>query len=451
MRIRTSAARAAGSVLVPLIALGATACSSSASGGSGAAGSGAQPAAVAGAGSGAGKTLTVWYMDGDLTDAAQKAIDDKFTAATGAKVKVEIQQWDGINTKIATALAQDNPPDVIEIGNTDVPLFAASSGLTDITSALPQLQNGQQLAARAWRARPPSTASSYAAPLFAGNRAVIYNKKIWAAAGITAVPTTFSAADRGPGRHQGEEHRAGLLSVLLPGPLLVRRAAVRLGRRRPDWPPKSSGKWSGALESPQAQQGLTAWKNFVGKYSSAASQDVDTTAPDFNTLFAQGKTATILNSNVNKILKVDPSLKDQIGTFPFPSATDGKTQPVFLGGSDLAVAAKSKNQALALAYLKTAADPAVQASAIVGIDHWIPASSEVIDQTISTLPDVSKAFFTAAKTSVATPAVAGWATVESDKSINDFFADIATGRKSPADAAKTLDAHLSQALNAPAQ
>ena len=29
--------------------------------------------------------------------------------------------------------------------------------------------------------------------------------------------------------------------------------------------------------------------------------------------------------------------------------------------------------------------------------------------------------------------------------------DIATGRKSPADAAKSLDAHLSQALNAPAQ
>jgi len=47
--------------------------------------------------------------------------------------------------------------------------------------------------------------------------------------------------------------------------------------------------------------------------------------------------------------------------------------------------------------------------------------------------------------------VAGWATVESDKTINDFFADIATGRKSPADAAKSLDAHLSQALNAPAQ
>ncbi|MEY9861150.1 N,N'-diacetylchitobiose transport system substrate-binding protein [Catenulispora sp. GAS73] len=448
MRIRISAAQAAGTVLVPLLALGATACSSSASGGTSSTG-GAQPAAVAGSGSGAGKTLTVWYMDGDLSTEAQKAIDDKFTAATGAQVKVEIQQWDGINTKIATALAQDNPPDVIEIGNTDVPLFAASSGLTDITSALPQLQNGQH-----WLPglEGPATVDgkSYGAPLFAGNRAVIYNKKIWAAAGITTAPTTFTQLTSDLDAIKAKNPAPDFSAFYFPGRYwygalqFVWDAGGQLAT-------ESGGKWSGALESPQAQQGLTAWKSFVGKYSSAASQDVDTTAPDFNTLFAQGKTATILNSNINRILKVDASLKDDIGTFPFPSATDGKTQPVFLGGSDLAIAAKSKNQSLALAYLKAATDPSVQSSAIVGIDHWIPASSEVIDQTISTLPDVSKAFFTAAKTSVPTPAVAGWATVESDKSINDFFADIATGRKSPADAAKTLDAHLSQALNAPAQ
>ncbi|MBS2539780.1 extracellular solute-binding protein [Catenulispora sp. NF23] len=448
MRIRRSAARAAGSVLVPLLVLGASACSSSSSGPGGSA-SGAQSAAVAGPGSGTGKTLTVWYMDGDLSDAVVKAIGDKFTAATGARVKVEIQQWDGINTKIATALAQDNPPDVIEIGNTDVPLFAASSGLSDITSVLPQLQAGQH-----WLPglAGPATIDghSYGAPLFAGNRAVIYNKKIWADAGITTAPTTFPQLTADLDAIKAKNTAPDFSAFYFPGRYWY--GALQFvwdagGQLATD----SGGKWSGALESPQAQQGLRAWKDFVGKYSSAASQDVDTTAPDFNTLFAQGKTATILNTNINKILTVDPSLKDQIGTFPFPGATDGKTQPVFLGGSDLVVAAKSKNQALALAYLKTATDPAVQASAIVGIDHWIPASSEVIDQTIGAVPEVSKAFFTAAKNSVATPAVAGWATVESDKSINDFFADIATGRKSPAEAAKTLDAHLDQALNAPAQ
>src|SRR4051794_29869953 len=79
------------------------------------------------------KTLTVWLMDGDLSPAATQAVNAAFEKATGAKVNVQIQQWDSINTKISTALAQNNPPDVLDIGNTDVPLFAATGALTDIT------------------------------------------------------------------------------------------------------------------------------------------------------------------------------------------------------------------------------------------------------------------------------------------------------------------------------
>lgn len=442
MRIRTMAVLAAGVVL----ALTPAACASSGGGGS----TDTQTTSkIAGPGSGAGKTLTVWYMQDDLSDATQKAINDKFTELTGAQVKVQIQQWDGINTKIATALAQDNPPDVVELGNTDVPLFAASGGLSDITPVLSQLQAGQH-----WLPglEGPATVDgkSYGAPLFGGNRAVVYNKKVWAAAGITAPPTTFAQLTSDLDAIKAKNTAADFAAFYFPGKYwygalqFVWDAGGQLAT-------ESGGKWSGALESPQAQQGLAAWKDFVTKYSTAASRNTDTTAPNFNTLFAQGKTATILNTTINQILAVDATLKDQLGTFPFPSTTAGKTQPVFLGGSDLGVSAKSHNQALALAYLKAATDPGVQASAIVGIDHWIPASTEVIDQAISTLPVTSQAFFTAAKTSVATPAVAGWATIESDSSINNFFADIATGRKSPADAAKELDAHLDQALNAPVQ
>jgi N,N'-diacetylchitobiose transport system substrate-binding protein len=49
---------------------------------------------------------------------------------------------------------------------------------------------------------------------------------------------------------------------------------------------------------------------------------------------------------------------------------------------------------------------------------------------------------------VATPATPGWATIESDETINTFFADIATGRKTTLAAAQGFDAHLDQALNA---
>jgi N,N'-diacetylchitobiose transport system substrate-binding protein len=429
------------------LALTATACSS---GKSATAGTGSKnPDAVskiAGPGSGAGKTLTVWYMDGDLSDAAVKKIDDAFTAATGAQVKVQIQQWDGINTKITTALAQDNPPDVLEIGNTDVPLFAANGALADITSSTAEMAAGQH-----WLPGliGPATIDDkvYAAPLFAGNRAVIYNKDTWAKAGVTAPPTTFAELTADLDKVKAQNTAPDFSAFYFPGQYwygalqFVWDAGGQLAT-------KSGGKWAGALESPQAQQGLAAWKSFIETYSTAGSRNTDTTTPDFNALFAQGKTSAILNSSVNRILKVDPSLADKIGTFPFPGATAGKSQPVFLGGSDMAIAAKSANQSLALAYLKAVTSTQVQTDAIVGTDHWTPASTELIDATTSGLPPTSQAFFAAAKNSVATPATPGWATVESDKSINDFFADIATGRRSPAAAAATLDAHLAQALNA---
>ena len=64
------------------------------------------------------------------------------------------------------------------------------------------------------------------------------------------------------------------------------------------------------------------------------------------------------------------------------------------------------------------------------------------------MPRRSKAFFTAAKTRWRPRRPPAGPTIEWDKSHQDFFADIATGRKTPAEAAKDFDAHLDEALNA---
>ena len=287
----------------------------------------------------------------------------------------------------------------------------------------------------------------YAAPLFAGNRAVIYNKKIWAAAGITAPPTSYAALTTDLDKIKSANPSPDFSAFYFPGEYwygalqFVWDAGGQLATDK-------GGTWSGALESPAAQQGLAAWKNFQNTYSTPASRDTDTKTPDQASLFAGGKTAAILDTSINTVVKDNPSLKDQIGTFPFPSVTPGKDQPVFLGGSDLAIAAKSQNQAMAQAYLKAATSTSVQTSAVVGIDGWTPVSTQLIDQTSGTLSATSQAFSIAAKNSVATPATPGWATIESDQTINTFFSDIATGRKSTLQAAQGFDSHLNQALNA---
>jgi N,N'-diacetylchitobiose transport system substrate-binding protein len=410
-------------------ALAATACGTSAT-----------PAASPGG------QLTVWLMNGDLSEQATAAVNAAFEKATGAKVTVQLQEWDNINTKISTALAQDTTPDVIEIGNTDVPLFAANGALTDLTGHRDELAAGQN-----WLPglAGPATVDGkiYATPLFAGNRAVIYDKQLWADAGITAPPATFAELTADLDKIKAKHPEPGFSTFHFPGRYwfgalqFVWDAGGELATR-------ADGKWAGALASPAAQRGLQAWKDFQAAYSTPASRNVDTKAPDQAAMFAAGDAAAILDTSVNTVLKNKPELKDRLGAFPFPSATAGRTQPVFLGGSDLGIAAKSRNQDLALAYLKAAASPAVQRDAIVGIDGWTPVSAQIIDQVSPALPPLRSAFYAAAKSSGSTPATPGWATIESDKSINTFFAEIATGRKSVADAARDFDAHLTQALNA---
>ena len=414
-------------------ALGASACAGS-----------SDPAASAS--SAKGGTLTVWYMDGDLSSQDQAAIDAAFTKATGAKADVQIQEWTNINTKLSTALAQSDPPDIVEIGNTDVPLFAATGALADLTANASSLEQGQS-----WLPGlvGPATVSGhlYAAPLFAGNRAVIYNKKLWGDAGITTAPTSYAQLTADLDRIKAANPSPDFSAFYFPGEYwygalqFVWDAGGQLAT-------SSGSTWSGALGSAAAQQGLATWKTFQNTYSTAASRDVDTKSPDQDALFAQGKAATILDTSVNTVLKDNPSLKGEIGTFPFPGQAQGSSQPVFLGGSDLAIAAKSPNQSLAVQYLKAATSVEVQKADIVGLDGWTPISTQLIAQTAGSLSQTSKAFAAAAVRSVATPATPGWATIESDASINQFFASIATGSQSPAQAAASFDSHLDQALNA---
>ena len=81
------------------VGLAATLLFTACSGGGGAEG---KPSADT---NGEGKTITVWVMEGDYTDETLGEINKRFTEETKAKVDLQVQTWDGINTKISTSLA----------------------------------------------------------------------------------------------------------------------------------------------------------------------------------------------------------------------------------------------------------------------------------------------------------------------------------------------------------
>lgn len=422
-------------------ALALSACSGSAGAGNAGAPSDGKVPEV----DGSGETLTVWVMDGDYTPDTLDEINKRFTEETGAEVNLQKQTWDGITTKVTTALATDTPPDVIDMGNTQIASYAANGGLLDLTAYKDDLAQGQT-----WLDGlvDPATidGSLYGVPGFAGARAVIYNKKMWAEAGVTEVPTTYDeltaaldkvaaanaqTPDFSPFYLPGQYFYAGMQFVWDAGG---------------DIATDKDGEWTSGFGSDEALEGLEAFKEFQNTYSTAASATLDTFEPNQGQIFADGKTSAILNTNTGAILKINPDLEPDLGSFPFPGLS-GEAQPVMLGGSDWAIPVKSQNSDLALNWVKIAASPEVQNDFVFGVDGWIPNSTEGIEFAQETLDDVKVSFFTAALRSKATPANANWTTIESNKDINNLFSSIASGSKSVDEAATAFDDAADKTLN----
>jgi len=422
--------------------IGLTACSSGSSQGPD------SPQAVPTGSKAAGKKITVWVMQDDYTDKTLNAINAQFTKETGATVDVQTQQWDGITTKITTALSTSTPPDVLDLGNTQVASFAATGGLADLTSYKKDLQQGQT-----WLGGlvEPATVDGklYAVPGFAGARAVIYNKTMWQKAGVTSAPTTMSELESDLAKVRSAHTGGDFSPFYLPGQdwYVAMQFVWAAGG---DLATTSGGKWTGGMSTPQAQKGLQAFKKFQNAYSSKASQTLFTDTPDQNQVFADGKTSAIVSTNgaIANIQKANPSLKNSdLGTFALPAA-EGGTQPVMLGGSDWGIAAKSQNQQLALQWAKIAASPQIQNKWVFGNDGWIPNSTQATKAAGANVPALTKGFFDAALRSKATPASPQWATIEGTKDVNNFFSSIASGKQSVADAAKSFDGKLNKTLNA---
>src|SRR5512132_4474994 len=90
------------------------------------------------------RTLTVWLMEGSAPPQVIEAVNAEFkTAHPNDTVKVELQQWSNVTTKLDAAFAGSSPPDVMELGNTLVSKYAAAGALQDLSGSRDQFENNQ--------------------------------------------------------------------------------------------------------------------------------------------------------------------------------------------------------------------------------------------------------------------------------------------------------------------
>jgi len=389
-------------------------------------------------------TLTVWLMNGSAPQAVIDGVNADFKAKyPNVTVNVQIQQWSDVTTKLDTAFGGSAPPDVMELGNTLVAKYASAGALADISGKKSDFQNSGT-----WLQSLTDSctyqAKLYCVPYYAGSRAVIYRKDMFDAAGAT-VPTSMDdllTAGQKLMAKYGSDSRFSAL--YFPGKYWY-AAAPFVWDFGGDIATQSGSKWTGAINNSNSQQGLTVLKNLVTQLS-RADKTGDEAKQD--QAFAQGHIAMIIANGwevgvITDPKAGDPTLLAKLGAFPIPSHIAGQTAPVFLGGSDLGIAAKSQHQDLAREWIKLLGGTKAQGQ-MVTVGGVIPNTTSLVSLS-SGLPAI---FAAAAKNSRFTPNSPNWANVESANILQDMLVSIFTNKSSISDATKAASDKITQILNA---
>ncbi|WP_415959951.1 extracellular solute-binding protein [Streptomyces sp. 021-4] len=384
-------------------------------------------------------TVDVWLMRDSVSDTFQKEFTADFEKRhPKIDVKIQIQEWDGIGQKITAALASNDAPDVIEAGNTQVAQFAESGGLLDLSDRKDELNGADWLSGLA---EPGAyEGKQYGIPYYAANRVVIYRTDLFEKAGIDAktIKTRDQWIDATTQLNQG-----GTQGIYLPGQMWYTLAGF-IWDEGGDLATESGGKWSGALDTPEALRGMAFYEKLqaLGK----GPKDSDEDDPPQAELMAQGKVAQLISTpgGANVIVEKNPELKGKLAFFPIPGKTSDTPGSVFTGGSDLVVPAAAAHPDEAVTFIKELTGDTWQKKLAVAMSY-VPNRTSLAS-AVAGDPGAA-AMAVGAAEGHATPNTPGWAAVEAENPIKDYMTAVLTGGDPAKEAAKASQ-DITRAMNA---
>jgi N,N'-diacetylchitobiose transport system substrate-binding protein len=392
-------------------------------------------------------SLTVW-----LQVDAQSGWESVVTDATKAfnaqhpdvNVKVQYQTWGDHLTKFDATIAGGDTPDVIEFGNSETTKYMASG-------ALRQLNAGAYPNSKTWlkglKASCTYNGHLYCVPYYAGARAVVYRKDLYRQASIKSTPRSlaqFTSDGEKLMKKFGKDPNFSAFYFAGKNWYASMAFVYDYGGQIAV---KKNGKWVGTLESAKAVKGLTVAKSLVRSLS-RASRTNDEAHPQQALVFAKGHVASFIGNGwewpyaLNKD-SGNPALAAQMGAYPMPSHVRGKLMPEFLGGSDLAIPAGSKNTALAADWIK--AYTSTQSETGIAKVGNIANTTKLAGVNAAN-PQLAP-FAKAAASSWFVPTAPNWVNVENADVLQDMLVQIYTGKKSIRAAAVSADKQIAKILN----
>ncbi|GAA3896896.1 extracellular solute-binding protein [Microbacterium invictum] len=383
--------------------------------------------------------LTVWLVGTDTPDAARDYLKTTFEDENeGWTLTIEEKTWADTNEAYVAALSSNDAPDIVEVGNTQSQGFIAQGLFEDITDLKDELGGDDMLASFVTLGSEGD--SLYAVPYYAGSRIVFYSSSI-TGDDIPATLTDYVAA--------GTALTTDTLSgIWAPGKDWYNALAF-VWANGGEVAVEDGDSWDAQFSSPESIAGLEMLQDV---YLNANVAPADSNEADPQVPFCAGEIGYLSAPSWVKWSILAPTDADNPGcpdtygadlhAFPLPGMTAGEAAPVFAGGSNVAIAAKSDSKEMASAALKIILSEGYQS--ILAENGLIPA----LKSFASHLPDdeITQAAATATAASKSVPASPNWAEVESSLVIPDALVKIAQGND-VAPIAEELDKQIEAILN----
>ena len=387
--------------------------------------------------------IRVWLNGTDTPQEARDWLKKTFEEQNpGSTLTIEQQEWDGLVERLTTALSSDSEtPDVVEIGNTQAPTFTSAGAFAPLTDQLGDLGGDDLL--QGFVDGATVDGETYAVPYYAGSKYIFYRKDLLEKAGLE-VPTTMDEfVDAAVALKEDNPKPANFSGFWFPGQDW-RNGAAFIWDAGGDLATEDGGEWSGSLSSDESVAGLERAQQLFLEASGAPK---DGNEADPWTPFCAGEVGMMSTPGWVKGLIEDPetgcpdTYAKEIGVFALPGS-DGQPAPVLLGGSDIAVAAKSANQELAQKAVALMLSEDYQT--ILAQNGLTPALNSLAPLLGD--DEFAQATIAAASNAKLTPAAPGWATVEGSRVLEDLFSALAQGGD-PAELAADADEQMNGQLN----
>ncbi len=406
---------------------------------------------------GEGDEITMWVIGGDTPDALREYLKTEFNEKTGATLKIEEQTWGDIITNLTTKLPDaNNTPDVTEIGNTQSPTFTNAGAFLDISDMYDELGGDDLL--QSFVEVGEVDGANYTLPYYFGSRYVFARKDVFAEAGVeqpktldefnSAVATIAETNPRSIENFSGfwlggQDWRNGISWIFANGGDIAQY---------------QDGEWVATLDSPESLTGLEQLQAIYQTASKAPNDAKDESIWTYvNDSDKRGEEGAEEQTSLGAASILAPGWAhwsigdldgetrvwndDKFAAYPLPG-NDGKPAPVFAGGSNVGISAKTQHPELAKELMRIIFSEEYQT--MLGENGLGPANSKFT----SSLGDdqFAKALIDSASNSKLTPAAPGWAAIEAKNIMEEFFSQIRDAKDLEA-LAKDTNAKLDALLN----